>query len=61
MTLRTIAPSVCNVKTKRITFRASAELYRYLAQMAKRDNRSLSSLVEKLLIEATRKAVSREP
>lgn len=49
------------MKTKRITFRASAELYRLLAQMAKRDSRSLSSLVEKLLIEATRKAVSREP
>ena len=49
------------MRDKRITFRASTELYRLLAQMAKRDNRSLSSMVEKLLIEATRKAVSREP
>lgn len=49
------------MKAKRITFRASADLYRLLAQMAKRDSRTLSSLVEKLLTEATRKAVSREP
>lgn len=51
---------VC-MKTKRITFRATADLHRQLALLAKRERRSLSAMVEKLLTEATRKAVSREP